>query len=218
MAKIIALVNNEISVGKSTSALNLSILLSKKKKKTLLVIIDSNFIFSYLKIQFNQIKLNAKGSIAPFVLGEYDKYFSILALKEKINQKVHDYQKLFVKQIQLVETKYDYIIVDINRNLEKLIDASLKISCKAIAVYDSHNFSSLSLQKTLNKIQKSRSINSVLKLFAIVLNNYDHIKHIASLVQINKIIGPNLLLITLPHREELLKVNQEIIKFIKHNL
>jgi hypothetical protein len=90
-------------------------------------------------------------------------------------------------------------------------------SQKIIGIYDSNNFSANQLQKTLSFVRKNQANNQNLKLSTFILNNYDANLHMASLLEITKMVGENYLFITLPYRTELQKINRQSIKFVKNN-
>jgi cellulose biosynthesis protein BcsQ len=113
MACIISLIGNDIKTGKTTISFNLSILLSKKNKKILLI--HQEHTPPYLNPLINQVKTTNKNIISPFVLLEYDKHLSILLFSNgKVNTSKYDYAKLFPKQLELLNSKFDYIIIDTN--------------------------------------------------------------------------------------------------------
>jgi cellulose biosynthesis protein BcsQ len=113
MAYIITLIGNDIKSGKTTIAFNLATLLSKKSKKVLLI--NQEYTPSYLDLLTNEHKNINKNVISPFSLIEYDKRLNILLFSNgKINPSKYDYLKLFPKQLELLNNKYDYIIIDSN--------------------------------------------------------------------------------------------------------
>lgn len=124
---------------------------------------------------------------------------------------------MLTKQLQLLEAKYDLIIVDTNYLSNALTKLSLINSQKIIAVCDSNNFSSGQLQKILTFVRKNQTDNPSLKLSTIILNNYNPDIHIDPLLNIAKMVGTNCLFITLPFRSELQKIDQQSVKFIKNN-
>jgi hypothetical protein len=69
----------------------------------------------------------------------------------------------------------------------------------------------------LSLVRKNQTNNQNLKLSMFILNSYDPTIHMNSLLDITKMIGDNYLFITLPYREELQKINNQSIKFIKNN-
>ncbi|MDR0674859.1 MAG: ParA family protein [Mycoplasmataceae bacterium] len=216
MACIISLIGNDIKTGKTTISFNLSILLSKKNKKILLI--HQEHTPPYLNPLINQVKTTNKNIISPFVLLEYDKHLSILLFSNgKVNTSKYDYAKLFPKQLELLNSKFDYIIIDTNYVWNFLTSLALANSKKIIGIYDSNNFNASQLQKMLSLVRKNQTNNQNLKLSMFILNSYDPTIHMNSLLDITKMIGDNYLFITLPYREELQKINNQSIKFIKNN-
>jgi cellulose biosynthesis protein BcsQ len=214
MSFIIALIGNDTNENKkATVGFNLSLVLSKKNKKTLLI--SQIQLSSTLKADVKKIN---KGIIPPFVLTEYDSNLSVLNFFDpKLNLAKYDYLKLFPKQLQLLNDKFDYIIIDTNYLSNSLTNSAISYSKKIIAVCDSENFSAIQLQKMLTVIRKNQFINQNLKFSAVILNNYDQNIHMESLLEITKMINDKYLFVTLPRRKELQNLSEQSIKFIKNN-
>jgi hypothetical protein len=86
-----------------------------------------------------------------------------------------------------------------------------------VAIYDSDNFTSQQLQKTMMRIRQNQSVNPNLKLTTFILNNFQNNKHMNSLLEVTKTIGTKYLFIILPNRKELQSIDRESVKFVKYN-
>jgi septum formation inhibitor-activating ATPase MinD len=111
MAQVITIISNDVKSGKTTIAFSLATILANKNKKVLLV--NQEYGSSYLELLTKENKTISKNVIAPFVMIEHTKRLTVLLFSNgKVNQNKHDYSKLFPKQLQLLESKFEYIIID----------------------------------------------------------------------------------------------------------
>ncbi|GHU27901.1 hypothetical protein FACS1894152_5150 [Bacilli bacterium] len=107
------------------------------------------------------------------------------------------------------------MIFDTNYTWKKLSDIALLFADSAITVYDTNNYTITDLTNSMKQIRASQLVNTKLKLKCIILNNFsrDNNSHLATLLNIDKILYKQQSVITLPFVNELVEVSDKSLSY-----
>jgi chromosome partitioning protein len=187
MGKIIAIANRRGKVGKSTTAVNLSIAFAKSGKKTLLADLDSaGSCFKAFGFTKRDTPKNIFSGSKPEVT------FKKAILKTEIN----NLHLIYIKSLPYLDefkagglavnehilnitlkplaVKYEYVIMDCPPYHAGTINASLMVADSVVIPVTTRSFSTVAVSSVLSQIDEiKRNYNPDLKVDGILLTNYE---------------------------------------------
>ena len=210
MAKIIVFYSYIKNSGKTTTIFNMGQLLAHKKKKILIVELQfESRYFKYLELKNSNLK--TQNILKHFSYYEINENLSVASL----NQSFTNNNDWITEQFDKWSKSYDYILIELPWLQNDLWDKVINLSDKSICIFDSQNFTSEILMKTITAINKLKKYKPAFKYDVIILNKYidkDH-NHVNAVMQLKKIFSKEKTLNVLPFDSNLVTLTAKSLNY-----